>query len=81
MCILSSDVGSITKVGGGAYIEGHLGRVLGSEIEHLVWGVKQCKPARGSGGILPWEILKVKSSEIAGKFLYLFLYFQSFQGG
>ena len=28
-------------------VEGHLGGVSGSEIEHLVWGVKHCKPARG----------------------------------
>ena len=29
-------------------------------------GVKQCKPARGSGGMLSREILKLGSSEIAG---------------
>ena len=38
------DVENIKTVGG------HLGRALGNEIEHLVWGLKQCKPARGVQG-------------------------------
>ena len=47
------DVVSIILVGGG-----HLGRASGSEIEHLVWGVKQCKPASGSGDMLPLEVFE-----------------------
>ena len=46
-------------------MEGHLGRVFGSEIENLVWG-SEYKPARGSWGMLPREILKRRSAEIAG---------------
>ena len=37
----------------------------------------------GSGGILPWDILKLRYSEIVGNvyFFYLFLRLQSLQGG
>ena len=38
---------------GGVWSKGNLGRASGSDIEHLVWGVKQCKPARGSWGMPP----------------------------
>ena len=38
---------------GGVWIKGNLGRASGSEIEHLVWGVKECKPVRGVLGHAP----------------------------
>ena len=64
-------------------MEGHLRRGVGSEIEYLFWGVKQSKSARGSGGMLPREILKLRSSEIAGNVYFSnhFWTFTVFKGG
>ena len=61
-------------------IEGLLGRVSGNEIELLVQGVKQCKPAMGVQEHTSPGNLKLKSSEITGN-VYSFLHLQSFQEG
>ena len=63
--LASRDIGSIIKLGG--HIDkGYLGRASRSEIKHLVWGVKQCKPTGRSGGMFLGEILKLRSSKITG---------------
>ena len=49
---IARDVGSIIKVGG-TQIEGHLDRVLGSQIEHLVWELKNANQLGGPGACSP----------------------------
>ena len=56
---MNRGIGSIMKV------EGNLCRVSGSEIEHLVWGLNNANHLWGPGGMLPWEILRLRSSDFA----------------